>query len=248
MVTWFVVMVTWSLLIVTLSVVLSSVWVLFALFVWRYEMVRSDDGSIRGTIKLLEKQKLQNLKKYEGKQSRRGEGFICATFSSARLDSHFTLWTRGIDDWDTFLEIVDNESVVNLIHSLQSTVAELVERKTGYWNVASLRLTAGRVAVSLIKTFYALLSTGLTQEGRKLSQHDWKIVDCYIKHQHKQTIIHTIMYNDSMWAQQGNAHSMAKIDDFLIQCRPFLMHLFITYLDIALIYHGVLLRNYRKTL
>ena len=54
-------------------------------------MVRSDDGSIRGTIKLLEKQKLQNLKKYEGKQSRRGEGFICATFSVARLDSHFTL-------------------------------------------------------------------------------------------------------------------------------------------------------------
>ena len=59
-------------------------------------MVRSDDGSIRGTIKLLEKQKLQNLKKYEGKQSRRGEGFICATFSAARLDSHFTCELEGL--------------------------------------------------------------------------------------------------------------------------------------------------------
>ena len=57
------------------------------LFVSRYEMLRSDDGSIRGTIKLLEKQKLQNLKKYDSKQSRKGDECILSYLSSAaRLD------------------------------------------------------------------------------------------------------------------------------------------------------------------
>ena len=42
--------------------------------------------------------------------------------------------------------------------------------------------------LSLSKTLYPLLSTSLTQEDSKLSQHDRKIVDWDIKHQHKQTI------------------------------------------------------------
>ena len=40
--------------------------------------------------------------------------------------------------------------------------------------------------VSLGKTLYLLLSTGPTQEDRKLSQHDGIIVDWELKHQHKQ--------------------------------------------------------------
>ena len=79
--------------------------------------------------------------------------------------------------------------------------------------------------MSLSKTLYRLLSTGLTQEGRKLSRHDSIIVDWDIKHQHKRTII---TYNNV--AQWGNAHSMAKIDDFLIQCSPFIMHLIIAHI------------------
>ena len=38
----------------------------------------------------------------------------------------------------------------------------------------------------LSKTLYALLSTGSTKEDRKSSRHDWKIVDCDVKHQYKQ--------------------------------------------------------------
>ena len=34
---------------------------------------------------------------------------------------------------------------------------------------------------------YLLLSTALTQEDRKTSGHDIKIVDWYVNHQHKQT-------------------------------------------------------------
>ena len=41
--------------------------------------------------------------------------------------------------------------------------------------------------VYLSKSLYSMLSTGSTQEGRKSSQHDWKIVDWDTKHQHKQT-------------------------------------------------------------
>ena len=37
----------------------------------------------------------------------------------------------------------------------------------------------------LRKTLYPLLGTGSTQEYRKLSQNDCKIVDWDIKHQHK---------------------------------------------------------------
>ena len=36
--------------------------------------------------------------------------------------------------------------------------------------------------VSLIKTLYPLLSTGLTYEDRTLSRHDWKTVNWGIKH------------------------------------------------------------------
>lgn len=48
------------------------------LLVQRYEMVLGDDGSIRGTVKLLEKRKLENLKKYGSKRRRKGEGQACA--------------------------------------------------------------------------------------------------------------------------------------------------------------------------
>ena len=37
--------------------------------------------------------------------------------------------------------------------------------------------------VSLIKTLHPLLSTGSTQEDRKISRHDLKIVDLEVKHQ-----------------------------------------------------------------
>ena len=40
-------------------------------------VLSSQDGSIHGTVKILEKQKLQNLKKHEGKRSRKGEGCLC---------------------------------------------------------------------------------------------------------------------------------------------------------------------------
>ena len=40
--------------------------------------------------------------------------------------------------------------------------------------------------MSLSKTLYLLLSTGLTHEDRILSKHDQKIVDWDVKHQHKQ--------------------------------------------------------------
>ena len=43
-----------------------------------------------------------------------------------------------------------------------------------------------RCIVSFSKTLYPLLSTGSTQKVRKTSQHDWKIVEWDIKHQHKQ--------------------------------------------------------------
>ena len=46
-----------------------------------------------------------------------------------------------------------------------------------------------RCIVSFSKILYPLLSTGSTQEGRKLSRHDWKIVDCDVKHQNKQIIM-----------------------------------------------------------
>ena len=36
--------------------------------------------------------------------------------------------------------------------------------------------------MSLIKTLYPLLSTGLTHEDRTLSRHDWKTVNWGIKH------------------------------------------------------------------
>ena len=36
------------------------------------------------------------------------------------------------------------------------------------------------------KTFYPLISTGSTQEDRKSSRHDIKIVEWDVKHQHKQ--------------------------------------------------------------
>ena len=38
--------------------------------------------------------------------------------------------------------------------------------------------------VSLSKTHYPLLKTGSTQEDRKSSWHDWKIVDWDVKYQH----------------------------------------------------------------
>ena len=41
--------------------------------------------------------------------------------------------------------------------------------------------------VSFGKTLYPLLSTGSTQEYRKMSWHYWKIVDWDVKHQYKQT-------------------------------------------------------------
>ena len=39
------------------------------------------------------------------------------------------------------------------------------------------------------KILYPLLSTGSTQEDRKMSRHYLKIVDWGVKHQHKQTNI-----------------------------------------------------------
>ena len=48
--------------------------------------------------------------------------------------------------------------------------------------------------VSLNKTLYPLLSTGSTQEDRKLSQHDWKIVDWNVKLQHKQNDIKLMLH------------------------------------------------------
>ena len=64
-----------------------------------------------------------------------------------------------------------------------SVVAQLVECKTWYRGVASSRLAVGRVTVvSLSKTLYPLLNTGSTQEDRKLSRHDCKIVDLDVKH------------------------------------------------------------------
>ena len=48
-------------------------------------MVLSQDGSIHGTVKSLEKQKLQNLKKHDGKRSRKGEGRLCSISFLLRL-------------------------------------------------------------------------------------------------------------------------------------------------------------------
>ena len=39
--------------------------------------------------------------------------------------------------------------------------------------------------MSLSMTLYLLLSTGSTQENRKSSQHDLRIVDWEVKHKHK---------------------------------------------------------------
>ena len=39
----------------------------------------------------------------------------------------------------------------------------------------------------LEQTLYSLFSTGSTQEDKKASQHDWKIVDRNAKHQYKHT-------------------------------------------------------------
>ena len=44
--------------------------------------------------------------------------------------------------------------------------------------------------VSFSKTLYPLLRTGSTQEDRKLSPHDCKIVNWDVKHQHKQVLGH----------------------------------------------------------
>ena len=50
--------------------------------------------------------------------------------------------------------------------------------------------THGRhCVVSLSKTLYPHLSTGSTEENRKLSPHDRKIVDLDVKQQHKQTFL-----------------------------------------------------------
>ena len=70
--------------------------------------------------------------------------------------------------------------------SLKSTkMAQLVEHSLGVEGSLAQN-SLGHCAVSLSNTLYPLLSTGSTQEDRKMSQHDWKIVDCDVKHQHKQ--------------------------------------------------------------
>ena len=56
------------------------------------------------------------------------------------------------------------------------------------WGVAGSVLTRGTV---LCKTFYSLLSTGSSQEDRKTSSNDWKIVDLDGTHQHKQVLYFT---------------------------------------------------------
>ena len=49
-------------------------------------VLSSQDGSIHGTVKILEKHKLQNLKKHEGKRSRKGEGRLCNLSILSRVD------------------------------------------------------------------------------------------------------------------------------------------------------------------
>ena len=63
----------------------------------------------------------------------------------------------------------------------------MVECLTGDQGVVSLSLTGGTVCsvVSLSKSLYLLLNTGLTQE--ELSQHEGKIVDWNVKKQNKQS-------------------------------------------------------------
>ena len=83
--------------------------------------------------------------------------------------------------------IVHNLMAGDSIHSIalhvRSEVAQLVERSTGDWRVASSRLTPqqSHCVVSLSRTLYPLLNT--TQEDRKLSQ----IFDLDVKHQNKET-------------------------------------------------------------
>ena len=76
----------------------------------------------------------------------------------------------------------------------KSAVTQLVE--CNYWEQKGrLFETHWRYCgVSLNRTFYSLLSTGLTQEDRKKSQHDWKFVDWELEKysiyicKHKQSI------------------------------------------------------------
>ena len=65
----------------------------------------------------------------------------------------------------------------------------LKNRWLGCTKIKPNKITTGAVTVvSLSKTLYPLLSTGSTQEGRKLSWHDWKIVHWDKEHQSKQEI------------------------------------------------------------
>ena len=63
----------------------------------------------------------------------------------------------------------------SVLESGAQLVAQMGERYTGDRRATSWTLAANRLTVS--KTLYLQLDTGSTQEGRKSSQHDLKIVD-----------------------------------------------------------------------
>ena len=50
---------------------------------------------------------------------------------------------------------------------------------------------------SCIWWLYPLFSTGSAQEDKKLSWHDWKIVDWDVKHQNRQIILFVMHLDDN---------------------------------------------------
>ena len=74
--------------------------------------------------------------------------------------------------------------------------------------------------VSLSKTHYSLLSTGSTQEDP--SRHNWKIVDCDVKNQIKQTklkLFNNMKHVAMPLVREHNEY----IGLCYIQCSPFIM-------------------------
>ena len=77
--------------------------------------------------------------------------------------------------------IISVSSLVTVSAHLEELSASVNVRSKGHW----FKTQQGIYFVSLSKTLYPLLSTGSTQENRKSSQHDLRIVDWEVKHKHK---------------------------------------------------------------
>ena len=73
------------------------------------------------------------------------------------------------------------QNTINITYKRAKRPAFSMQVTTGDHKVV-MKTHQRHCAVSFRKTLYPLLSTGSTQEDKKTSQHDWNIVDWFIKH------------------------------------------------------------------